>query len=106
MSKTHFSNKCYVLGELWLYYREQAQQHSEWKDFFEWADIALPLAFMSWQELATVNPQAEQYIEDAWVTFCEMIEIDADAEYDGIGHAWEASPNLPYLDVKIRNEKM
>jgi len=106
MSKTPFSNKCKVLGELWLYYREQASQHNEWQQFFEWADIALPLAYMSWQELVIIKPDAEQYVHDAWVTFCEMIEIDADAEYKGIEHAWEISPNLPYLDVEIRNEKM
>lgn len=106
MSKTPFSKKCEVLGELWLYYREEAPQHEEWAQFFEWADIALPLAYLSWQDLATVKTDAKRYINDAWVTFCEMISIDPDQEYDGIEDAWSASPNPPYVDVSVKNIKM
>ena len=106
MPKTHFSNHCQVLGELWLNYRNEAQTHSDWEQFFSWADIALPLSYMGWQGLATINPDAHQYIEDAWTTFCEMIDIDPSNSYDGIEAAWSASPNGRYLDVEIRNEKI
>lgn len=106
MSKTHFSNKCHVLGELWLYYREDAQNHDEWQQYFDWADIALPLAYMAWQDLATVKPEAKKYVDDAWITFCEMIGIDATQSYDGIADAWGASPNPPYLDVAVKNMEM
>lgn len=106
MSKTLFSSKCRVLGELWLYYRDESSQHNEWEQFFDWADIALPLAYMSWQELVTVKPDARRYIDDAWTTFCEMIEIDSTIEYDSIQSAWDASPNSPYLNVDIKDVKM
>jgi len=102
MSKTPFSSKCHVLGELWLLYREDAATHDEWEQFFSWADIALPLAYMSWQELATIKTDAKTYVEDAWITFCEMIAIDPNKTYEGIADAWSASPNAPYLSVELK----
>ena len=111
MSKTPFSSKCDVLGELWLYYREEAPEHDEWAQFFAWADIALPLSYMLWQGLAVLpatddGSYAESLIEQTWTTFCEMISIDPDAEYLTVGDAWAASPNKPYLDVEVKEVKM
>ena len=111
MSKTPFSSKCQVLGELWLYYREDSADHDEWAQFFAWADIALPLSYMLWQELAILpatdgGMESEQLIEQTWTTFCEMISIDPDAEYSSIADAWGASPNDPYTKVEVKQVKM
>lgn len=104
MSKTPFSSKCEILGDLWLYYREDAQSDPNWSEFFEWADIALPLSHMVSQGLAILpategGMEAEKFIEDAWTTFCELISIDADAQYNTLGQCWEASPNSPMVNV-------
>lgn len=107
MSKTAFSDKCHVLGELWLYYREESRNHDEWAQFFDWADIALPLSYMIWQGLA-VSPDTQdgnygkEIIDKTWITFCEMISIDADRKYANINEAWNASPNAPYLDISVK----
>lgn len=111
MSKTPFSSKCDVLGELWLYYRDESADHEEWAQFFAWADVALPLSYMLWQGLAVLpatedGSYAENIIEQTWTTFCEMISIDPDAEYAGIDDAWNASPNPPYMNVEVKEVKM
>ena len=111
MSKTPFSDKCHVLGELWLFYREDAHDHVEWAQFFDWADIALPLSYMLWQGLAVLpatddGSYAEDIIEKTWTTFCEMISIDPDEQYFGIEDAWGASPNPPYFDVSVKDVRM
>lgn len=103
MSKTPFSSKCQILGELWLYYREDANNDEAWGQFFSWADVALPLSYMVWQNLAVLNPddpsEGTQYIEDAWTTFCEMISIDPNSKYTSLGDCWDASPNSPLISV-------
>lgn len=104
MSKTPFSSKCQILGELWLYHREDANDDEVWSQFFDWADVALPLSYMIWNDLAVLNPddpsEGMQYIEDAWITFCEMIVIDPDNKYTNLGDCWDASPNSPLVTIK------
>lgn len=96
MSNTHFSSICKVLSELWIIYRDEAQNHQEWRDFFVWADVGLPLAYMKNENMITgIKDNGKQIIEDTWKVFCEMISIDPEADYDGILAAWEASPNGP-----------
>lgn len=104
MSKTPFSKKCEILGDLWLYYRDEATTDENWSEFFAWADIALPLSHMVNQGLAILpatdgGMEAERFIEDAWTTFCELISIDPDNNYDNLGKCWEASPNAPMISV-------
>lgn len=95
MDKTHFSSICTVLGELWLDYREQAKDAPEWDEYFAWADVALPLAYMKNQNLVTgLKEPGKQYILEAWDIFCKMIEIDPDNNYDGVIEAFEMSPNM------------
>lgn len=107
MSKTPFSKKCEILGDLWLYYREEAATNENWSEFFAWADIALPLSHMVSQGFAVLTAtdegvEAEKFIEDAWITFCEIIAIDPDKNYESIADAWDASPNPRYLNVELR----
>lgn len=95
MSKTLFSSKCQVLGELWLYYREDAANNENWREFFQWADIGLPMAYMAWQGVVTIKAEGEEYVNNAYDVFCEMISIDPSVEYPSLGHAFGASPNAP-----------
>ena len=104
MSKTPFSSKCQILGELWLYYRDEAKSDENWLQFFDWADVALPLSYMLWQGFAIVpatssGMESEKFIEDAWKTFCEVISISPDEQYENLGDCWGASPNSPLINV-------
>ena len=91
-----FSNKCEILGNLWLFYREDIQGNEAWEAFFEYNDIALPLAYMLMSELTSaVNDDGREYIEQTWLMFCDYIEIDPDGEYETISDAFEASERPP-----------
>ena len=104
MSKTAFSSKCQILGELWLYYREDAKVDEVWSQFFDWADVALPLSYMIWQNLAVLDPdnpsEGTEFIDAAWTTFCEMINIDPNSAYTTLGDCWDASPNAPLIEIR------
>ena len=97
MSKTPFSSKCQILGELWLYYREDARHDEVWSQFFDWSDVGLPLSYMVWQNLAILDPdnasEGAEFIDSTWNTFCEMILIDPDESYSNLKDCWTVSPN-------------
>ena len=89
-TKTPFSTKCEILGTLWTFYKDTEQNN--WKDFFGWADIGLPLAYAVWQGLATAKPEGKPLIEETWKVFCEMIDIDPEARYENLKAAMSSSP--------------
>ena len=96
MDKTRFSSVCHVLTQLWLFYREEAMKHEEWKQYFTWADIALPLAFAVDNDyVGSVKKDGKDAILEAWNVFCEMISIDPDGEYTDVFTAFAASDNPP-----------
>lgn len=103
MSKTPFSNKCDILGALWLNYREDAKENEAWDNFFRFNDIGLPLAYILSEGIVVPAPiqngleisDAEDIIEETWHIFCEYIDIDPEEEYFDIADAWEASPQPP-----------
>lgn len=100
MNKTNFSEKCKILGDLWLYYREDAQQNESWRDFFDYNDIALPLSYMIAEDIAVVSGdgKAEEFIDQTWTMFCEYIEIDPEGWYTSIDEAFNASSRPPLED--------
>lgn len=100
MNKTNFSEKCSIIGELWLYYREEAEDNDAWNDFFTINDLALPLAYMIYSGIAIVSGDgsAEEYIDETWEMFCKYIEIDPDGWYQNLEEAFAASPRPPLDD--------
>jgi hypothetical protein len=92
-----FSNKTAILGDLWLYYREDIKGNEAWEDFFKYNDVALPLAYVISMGYVTINEDSDgvMYIDETWDTFCEYIDIDPDGEYKDIRDAFASSPNKP-----------
>ena len=97
MNKTNFSEKCSILGDLWLNYREDIVGNEAWETFFAFNDISLPLSYMIDRGLALVSGdgQAEEYIDETWEMFCEYIEIDPEGWYQNIDEAFNASSRPP-----------
>jgi len=107
MSKTQFSNKCDILGALWLFYREQADTNEAWRVFFEYNDVGLPLAYLLSYETVIPNPdnkEAVDTVEETWDMFCSYIEIDPDGEYSVIEDCFAAS-KLPPLEDKEKEDE-
>jgi hypothetical protein len=97
MSKTHFFEKCVILGELWVEFREQAKENEAWDYFFSYNDVALPMAYLIAEDYVepTGNALAETTVEETWLMFCEYIDIDSEGQYGNLAEAFEASPNAP-----------
>ena len=96
--KTPFSKRCEILGQLWLFYRDNHSDDLTWDKYFEVYDIGLPLAYMVWAEVATVKRGSESYVNEAWDDACGIIDVDRDAKYESLTEFFAASPNEPLED--------
>jgi hypothetical protein len=68
-----FANKCGILGELWINYKDDKQ----FGDFIEYNDLGLPLAYMMAEGLVKeITPLGEQYIEETFTLFIAGLEIN------------------------------
>jgi hypothetical protein len=69
---TTFENKCNILAELWLDYREE----SEFQDFVSYNDLGLPLGFMIAEDIVTPNQKAKDMIEETFVLLLATLEVE------------------------------
>ena len=74
-----FSNKVSILAELWMNYRDDDQL----KDFVEYNDLGLPLAYFIMNELVLPTKQAELYIEETYGLLIASLDAD-DIEYESL----------------------
>ena len=95
MSQTPFSNKVEILGQFWFFYKEEAQKYENWRDFLTFADVGLPMAYLAWQEMVTIKPNAKKYVDETWDVFCEILNLDANTRYGSLEEIFDASPNEP-----------
>jgi len=72
MTETTFENKCYILADLWMNYRDDEQ----FFDFVDYADLALPLAFLLDNALVTAVDQAKNMINEAFVMLLAMLQVN------------------------------
>jgi hypothetical protein len=89
-TKTPFSTKCEILGTLWTFYKDT--EHENWKEFFAWADLGLPLSYHVWQGLATAKPEGKEVIEETWGVLCEMLNVDPNEKYENFSSFMDSSP--------------
>ena len=62
---TDFSNICDILGSLYANYSED----KEFKDFIEFNDLGLPLAYLTKENLCEVSDDGARYITETWQLF-------------------------------------
>lgn len=62
MTGSDFNDKCSILAELWMNYRDDEQL----KDFIEYNDLGLPMAYFLMNELVLPTQQAEVYINETF----------------------------------------
>jgi len=77
---TTFDNKCAILSDLWLNYKDEA----ELRDFVEYNDLGLPLAYLIHTDLVTVNESGISYIDETFNLLCEGVGVDLDGEYESL----------------------
>jgi len=70
--ETEFDNKCDILAELWLNYRDEV----DFQDFVRYTDIGLPLSFMIAEGIVD-NPTeaAKSFVSEAFDLFIAALGI-------------------------------
>lgn len=80
MEETTFSNKCKILSELWMKYRDEESL----ADFFDYNDVSLPLAFMIDQQVVTEKSQMiSGFIDETFMVFLTAMGTD-DKGFDNL----------------------
>jgi len=74
---TDFETQCEILSDLWLNYKE----NDELKDFIEYNDLGLPLAYLIHTDLARVTEDGVPYVEETFNLLCTALDLDIEAEY-------------------------
>ena len=83
---TGFSNKCTILGELYSNYG----QDPEFRDFVEFNDLGLPLAYLTSEGLCELSTEGERYIEETWILFVKSLGLD-DTGFEDIDEMFQAA---------------
>lgn len=84
---TPFSNKAEILGELWMSYRLDP----EFKDFIDYNDLGLPMAYALSENIVTATPLLEQYLEETWDLLLEGLGIEEDTGYESLDELFDNS---------------
>lgn len=71
MIVTDFRDICKILGELYTNYKED----EEFKDFIEFNDLGLPLAYFVGENLCEVSDDGARYITETWNLFLAGLDI-------------------------------
>ncbi len=91
MSKTAFSDKCNIIGYLWISWKDVDDDN--WQDFFRFADIGCPMAYMAMRDWVQVTDEGKELIEEVWEVLCDVLDIDPDDKYQILDDLFSASPN-------------
>ncbi len=77
---TSFDSMCAILGELWMDYKTDKY----FKDFIEYNDIGLPIAFLFNNELIEPTELAKQYVYETWDIFLSALDIKQDLGWNSL----------------------
>jgi hypothetical protein len=69
---TDFSDVCNILGELFSQYKED----KDFKDFIEFNDLGLPLAYLTRENLAVPSDDGARYIMETWEIFLQGLRLE------------------------------
>ena len=75
---TDFTNICEILGSLYANYKED----EDLKDFIEFNDLGLPLAYFVSEGLAEVSDDGARYITETWQLFLAGLNMSDDGFED------------------------
>ena len=83
---TDFSSKVNILGELYANYRGD----ETFKDFIEFNDLGLPLAYLTSEGLCELSTDGERYIEETWILFVKSLGLD-DTGFDDLDEMFQSA---------------
>jgi len=78
--ETPFETKCEILSDLWMNYKTDL----EFKEFIEYNDIGLPLAFALSEEMATANERGKTFIQETFTLLLASLDIKEDTGFESL----------------------
>ena len=88
---TDFGKICEILGELYSLYKDD----EEFKDFIEFNDLGLPLAYFVAENLCEVSDDGARYITETWQLFLASMDLQ--------DTGWNSLDEM--FDAKVEDEK-
>ena len=85
--ETTYENKCYILSEIWLGYRQDTQ----FTDFVEYNDLGLPLAYAISNKIIQSSDKAKNFIEETFDLLLAGLGIDEDTGFETLADMLEDS---------------
>lgn len=79
-TETTFSNRCNILAEIWMNYRDDA----EFVDFVEYNDLGLPLAYAIAGDIVTSTKISEDLIDETWELLLGALGIQEDTGFESL----------------------
>ena len=76
---TLFSDKCQILGELWINYKTE----EEFEDFITYNDLGLPLAYALANNIVKQSEMAKAFVEETFDLFLASLELE-DTGWDSL----------------------
>ena len=70
--KTSFETQCDILAQLWIEHR----QDEDFKDFVEYNDIGLPLAYFISEGVVLPTPLAETYVGETFDLLLFALDVE------------------------------
>ena len=74
-----FDEQCKILGQFWIDFRD----HDQFKEFIEYNDMGLPMAYLIAEGLVLSTEYAEKYIGETFELFLAVMDL-TDEELEGV----------------------
>ena len=72
MTETTFQNKCDILSELWMNYRND----DNFEEFISYNDLGLPLAYALANGIATATEVSNKFINETFQLLLSSLEVE------------------------------
>lgn len=84
---TDFTKVCEILGILYANYKED----EEFKDFIDFNDLGLPLAYFASERLCEVSDDGARYIMETWLLFLKGLGLEDTGVWDNLEDVFESA---------------
>lgn len=81
---TTFSNKCAILSDLWINYKDDEQ----FADFVEYNDLGLPLAYLIQNNMCVATDEGIRFVEETFDLLIESAEVE-DTGFENLNEVFE-----------------
>jgi hypothetical protein len=90
MSETTFENKCSILSQVWLEFRDD----ENFSQFMNYGDLGLPLAYAIDNSIVKNTPEAQTFIEEVFDLLLGILGMGEDTGFETLDDIlFEDEPN-------------